>query len=331
LLWLHPSDEPMSGASDMPAARVMPGRWSGIGSLLRTLLWVALAVVLAREACAPKEQALKRDAILSQLQEQRHSRVIAMIHRQETVSVLGIPVASYIDIEDSEAVLRAIRRTPPDEPIDFILHTPGGLVLATEQIAHALTQHPGKVSVLIPHYAMSGGTLIALAADEVIMDANAVLGPVDPQIGDTPAASIVHVLDVKPTTKVQDRTLILADIAAKARSQGLDFVHGLLLRRMSDPAALELARTLSDGRWTHDYPITVASARRLGIPVSTDMPSLVYDLMDLYPQSGRGRPSVLSVPLPRERSLPGGTGPAPAPDPREGARSGPVGAPAPGS
>jgi len=43
------------------------------------------------------------------------------------------------------------------------------------------------VTVFVPHYAMSGGTLIALTADEIVMDPNAVLGPVDPQIGNMPA------------------------------------------------------------------------------------------------------------------------------------------------
>jgi len=95
------------------------------------------------------------------------------------VSVLGVPVSNFIDIQDSEEILRAIRATPNDQPIDLILHTPGGLVLAAEQIARALVEHKGKITVFVPHYAMSGGTLIALAADEIIMDANAVLGQVD--------------------------------------------------------------------------------------------------------------------------------------------------------
>jgi len=54
---------------------------------------------------------------------------------------------------------------------------PGGLVLAAEQIAPALRRHSGTVTVFVPRYAMSGGTLIALAADEIVMDPNAVLGP----------------------------------------------------------------------------------------------------------------------------------------------------------
>ena len=91
------------------------------------------------------------------------------------------------------AVLRAIKLTDDDVPIDLILHTPGGLVLAAEQIAHALKNHPAKVTVMVPHYAMSGGTLISLAADEIVLDDNAVLGPVDPQLGQQPAASVEYI------------------------------------------------------------------------------------------------------------------------------------------
>jgi ClpP class serine protease len=63
----------------------------------------------------------------------------------------------------------------------------------------------------------------------------------------------------------------------------------------------EASLILSEGRWTHDYPITVEEARRIGLPISTDMPRLVYALMDLYPQPAQRRPSVDYVPLPYER------------------------------
>ena len=89
---------------------------------------------------------IARDSLINRFQNERKSRVIALIHRQESQSILGVQVSSYINIEDSEAVLRAIRLTPDDQPIDLILHTPGGLVLATEQIARALAEHKGKVT-----------------------------------------------------------------------------------------------------------------------------------------------------------------------------------------
>jgi len=170
-------------------------------------------------------------------------------------------------------------------------------VLAAEQIAKALVLRRAKVTAFVPHYAMSGGSLIALAADEIVMDPNAVLGPMDPQIGDMPAASIVKILSLKRPADIDDETLILADVAAKARLQVGVFVTQVLLKHMPRAKAVALATALTEGRWTHDFPITVEMARQLGLPISTEMPRTVYELMDLYPQGGRGRPSVLYVPL----------------------------------
>jgi ClpP class serine protease len=232
------------------------------------------------------------------LEEQRSSRVIGLIHRQETMSFLGFPIARYIDIEDSERLLRAIQLTDPKVPIDLILHTPGGLVLAAEQIAHALDRHQAKVTVFVPHYAMSGGTLIALSADQIVMSDNAVLGPVDPQLGQSPAASIIKVLEKKPIAEIDDQTIIQADMAEKALRQVERAVRNLLADRLTEEQAGALAHTLSSGIWTHDYPISVAEARELGLPVATDMPIEVYELMQLYPQTTQRRPSVEYIPLP---------------------------------
>src|SRR5881296_1187791 len=274
--------------------------WSQhLANLARAAFWLLLAVIVLLQLTGSRGVDKQRGALLGQFEEARKSRVIAMIHRQESASILGVPVAASISIDDSEAVLRAIRLTPPEQPIDVILHTPGGLVLAAEQIAKALVERKGKVTVFVPHYAMSGGTLIALAADEIVMDANAVLGPVDPQIGDMPAASIVKAVTIKGPRNVSDEMLVLADIAQKARVQVASFVVQVLLKQMPEKQALQVATVLSEGRWTHDFPITVQAARLLGLKVSTEMPRAVYDLMELYPQSGGIKPSVWYVPMRR--------------------------------
>src|SRR5438477_13175674 len=148
---------------------------------------------------------------IAQLERDRHSRVILLVHRQETMKFLGFPVMRYIDVNDSEEVLRAIHMTDPDVPLDLVLHTPGGLVLAALQVARAIHKHKGKVTAFVPHYAMSGGTLIALAASEIVMSEYAVLGPVDPQLGQRPAASILRAVAKKPVAEVDDETLIQAD------------------------------------------------------------------------------------------------------------------------
>ncbi len=276
------------------------GFWYTLAHAARAFFWLALITLLALQVFGPRDNTqARRDALLDQFQAERKSRVIALIHRQESRSILGVDVANHIDIEDSEAVLRAIRLTPDGQPIDLILHTPGGLVLAAEQIGKALVEHKGKVTVYIPHYAMSGGTLIALAADEIVMDPNAVLGPIDPQIGGMPAAAILRVLEVKKPDKVDDQTIMLADVAAKARIQVAQFAAEILLKHMPKEKATELAVALSEGRWTHDFPITAGFAQQLGLPVRTQMPRLVYELMDLYPQSTTQRPSVIYIPLKR--------------------------------
>ncbi len=225
-----------------------------------------------------------RRKVMEALARKRGSSVITLIHREESIGLFGIPFYKFIDIDDSESVLRAIRSTPPDTPIDLIIHTPGGLVLAASQIARALKKHPAKTTVIVPHYAMSGGTLIALAADEIIMDENAVLGPVDPQLGQFPAPSLIKVVEKKSVDKVDDQTLILADVAGKAINQVRELVTWLLEDKLGREKAEEVAKTLTEGRWTHDYPITVEVAKELGLLVSTDVPSEVYQLMELFPQ-----------------------------------------------
>ena len=267
------------------------------------LFWLFLIILSFMPLMRQRMLEAARLRVMRKLEKKRGSRVITMIHRQESRSLLGIPFMKFIDMEDSESVLRAIRMTPPDVPIDFIIHTPGGLVLAAKQIAYALMKHPAKVTVFVPHFAMSGGTLISLAADEIVMDENAVLGPVDPQLGQMPAASIMSVLDKKPLDKIDDNTLIMADMAAKALAQMKETVKEILLHKgWDEKKAEEVAEVLSQGKWTHDYPLMKKDLEALGIEVSTNMPEEVYELMDLYEQPMSMRSSVQYIPVPYKQS-----------------------------
>jgi ClpP class serine protease len=273
-------------------------------------IWTVLVVILIILFFIPivQQKAIqrKRLQVMRGLELKRGSRVITLIHRQETMSLLGVPIIRYIDINDSEEILRAIRLTPEKMPIDFIVHTPGGLVLSSEQIAMALRRHSGTVTVFVPHYAMSGGTLLCLAAHEVIMDDNAVLGPVDPQLGEFPASSILRVIQQKSPADIDDKTFILSDIAEKAQMQMKDFIIRLLKGTMDDVRAERIALTLTEGRWTHDYPITFEQAKEMGLPVSTAMPREIYQLMDLFPQAIQRRPSVEYIPVPYQKQGEGG-------------------------
>lgn len=274
---------------------------------LINLLWIFFLFASITPLIRQRMIDASRQRIIQTLEQKRGSRVIAMIHRQERMSFLGFPLARFIDIQDSEQILRAIKLTDPQVPIDLILHTPGGLVLAAEQIANALAKRSAPVTVIVPHYAMSGGTLIALAADEILMDENAVLGPVDPQVSNKPAVSILSVLEQKDINRVDDETLIHADIARKAIRQVKDTIRRIACCHYSPEQAEFLAEQLASGKWTHDYPISVDEARELGLKINTDLPREIYQLMNLYPQAPQQRPSVeyIPVPYPSRPRLPG--------------------------
>jgi ClpP class serine protease len=240
---------------------------------------------------------------IAQMERRRNSRVILLVHRQETMRLLGFPIARYIDINDSEEVLRAIQMTDDAIALDIVLHTPGGLVLAALQIARAIHEHKGKVTVFVPHYAMSGGTLIALAADDIVMSRHAVLGPIDPQLGQSPAASLIKVVEQKPIVEIDDQTLVMADVGRKAIAQVKQSASDILKRRLPADQAEALADKLSTGTWTHDYPLFAATAKELGLPVSTEMPDDVLELMKLYPQPVRTQSGggVEYLPVPRQK------------------------------
>jgi len=269
-----------------------------------TLFWIFIAITLLQPLLVTRWYVMRRIQAIRAIEKLHGSRVITMIHRQEKHSFFGFAVSRRIDLEDAQTIIAAIMDTPEDMPIDFVIHTPGGLVLAAMQIARAVEAHKAKVTVYVPVYAMSGGTLIALAADEIVLGEFSVLGPIDPQIAGLPAASIVKARDSKPVDDVFDLTLVLADVAEKALVQVKQGAVELLTPRMEKSAAEALAAKLAGGQWTHDYELTAQEARALGLPVKVGMPPEVMRLMSLYPQPiQRSGVEYLPIDIPRQRRV----------------------------
>ena len=141
-----------------------------------------------------------------------------------------------------------------------------------------------------------------LAADEIVLSPHAVLGPIDPQLEQSPAASVIKVVEEKPIAEIDDKTLILADVGRKAISQVKDAARRLLVRHLAAEQAEALAQKLASGTWTHDYPISAEEARELGLPVSTEIPDRVLELMALYPQPVHTQQGgVEYLPVPRQK------------------------------
>jgi ClpP class serine protease len=277
-----------------------------------SLLWLFFVLASLQPLLERRMLAGRRQRRLMSLSRKRGATVITLIHRQETMSLLGFPVVRFIDIDDAESILRAIRETPEDRPIEIVLHTPGGLVLAATQIAEALADHPADVAAVVPHYAMSGGTMIALGADRIVMDEHAALGPVDPQLGQYPAASILAAVELPGSHR--DETLIMADMAGKAITQVETLVTRLVERHLEPARARDVAHLLATGVWTHDRPLRAAELQQLGLPVEIGVGDEERELLAFYPQPRGREASVEYVPGAPE-------GPAPRPRPE---RSQPV-------
>ena len=226
-----------------------------------------------------------RRRIISEIEQARGSRVITMIHKRELWT--GPGEDPEIVLEDAETVLQQIRSTPPDCPIDLILHTPGGVALAAEMMSMAIKFHPEKVTVIVPFYAMSGGSLMSLAADKIIMERYSMLGPVDPQIptpdGNTwPAGSLESLVTLKPLQKVSDRMIVMADVAKLEIENAIAFVMWLLEDRMSNENARKVAEFFAHGYMSHSTPITLDVVKAVGLDAEEGVPEKVYELFRTF-------------------------------------------------
>lgn len=231
---------------------------------------------------------IRRKMLVTKLEKARGTKVITMIHRQGS-GILGALMMKYINLDDSEQIMQAIKRAG-DRPIDLLVHTPGGLVIAAEQIARVLKSHEAGVTVIVPQYAMSGGTMLSLAADQILMDQNAMLGPIDPQLNNLPASAYLRVLREKDKNAIMDDTLMMADMAEKATAQLQQMAYALLRGKLGEERAMSVATMLTEGRWTHDYPLHVEQVAEMGLPVSTQVPSEFWELLGL---SNASQPSIM--------------------------------------
>ena len=140
-------------------------------------------------------------------------------------------------------------------PVTVLLHTLGGSFFPVLQMVRAI-QRRDDVTAFVPYYALSGGTLVALACNRIQMWADASLGPVDPQLAAFPATTILQVRARKPTEALDDITLLLAEEAEKSIRETREIVAGLV------PEQSTIERLVS-GDSSHSFPISSTEARTL--------------------------------------------------------------------
>lgn len=108
----------------------------------------------------------------------------------------GMPGGDFsIDDDDRNGFMNAFFGLDKAKGLDLILHTPGGDFAATQAIVgYMYNFFSGDVRVIVPHTAMSAGTMIACSAKEIVMGKHSNLGPIDPQISGMPANEFVDLI-----------------------------------------------------------------------------------------------------------------------------------------
>ncbi len=248
------------------------------------LVWLAHSGGHVPEAAVDRAK-----AIIRRIEQERGSRVICVIHGENMEN-------EAFDFDDLEDVLSAIVTSDTSRPLDIVLHTQGGNSFTGRQIARAIKSHQARKTVFVPYFAMSAGSRIALAADQIVMGAHAMLGPIDTQLYAGPAPSIVQLSKVKPFESISDEYLILAEEARKIIQEGRATARELLQGSYTADGSTAIADELISGKWTHGFPITAQAAYNMGLNVATGMPELFYDLVRCFRHSDGEEPSVLFLP-----------------------------------
>lgn len=164
-------------------------------------------------------------------------------------------VRAQVDRIDTLGFVDMLHNVMPDEPVDLLLHTPGGDVDAAEKLISLVRNRVGEkgtLRVIVPDFAKSAGTLMALGADTIVMSDSSELGPIDPQVclkdgnGNDITHSVLMYLDAHAAARQAlrevpddtsnriafekfDPTVVRKFTAVRARAQ--KFAEGLLKRR----------------------------------------------------------------------------------------------------
>lgn len=127
---------------------------------------------------------------------------------------------------------------------------------------------------------MSGGTIVALACDEIVMDPDAVIGPIDPQVGDFirgsyPAHSWIYATEMKGKN-ADDASFVMRHISEKALRLMSDHLRELLEDRVDEESFEKIEKMHLGGENVHSPPISSFQAREMGLFVTTEVPPQVH-------------------------------------------------------
>lgn len=229
-------------------------------------------------SCGPKKSKTKSfETMVADYEAETGTKVIIIHHGETSGMVSFFNKQESLGERDARQFVEIMRTIEPTTPIALILNTNGGAMTSAEVIVHALLNHQAPITVYIPYTCMSAGTLIALTANEIIMDPNAYCGTIDPQMFGLSVTSILGFCQ-----NYSESTSILGDLARLVRTQAqaaMDRVRSILdqMPQIQERQDLIVSELVS-GRHNHDKPFFAKHMSAL-VPIRVGIPS---DVIGLY-------------------------------------------------
>ena len=171
-----------------------------------------------------------------------------------------------------------------ERDLDLIIHSPGGSAEAAESLVEYLRERFDHIRVFVPVAAMSAATMMALAADKLVMGQHSQLGPIDPQFiistpegaRSAPAKAILNQFELAKRECRMPENLAAWMPILRTYSPGLltqcqdsqklasNMVAGWLERYMlsDEEDSKEKSRAIAD--WFADYESFHSHGRRVG-------------------------------------------------------------------
>jgi len=226
------------------------------------------------------------NTIVSQYEKKYNAKIFYFIHRKKNLGIFGIPLYEYLEVYDAHRFLRDLRSVPQDKNLVIILHSPGGELLAAMQIAKVLKDWKGRVDVVVPYYAMSAGTLIALSADVIYAYKDVAFGPIDPQVTFGNGDKYTSAVDVYRTCRNKTFFLSLEDnviceTSRKVVKQMEIFLREVVLNGRDQKTVNNVINAFLYTEKPHDSPFFASDLRKMGLNVIFEIPKELNELSSL--------------------------------------------------
>lgn len=193
-------------------------------------------------------------------------------------------IPSMITVRDYEKIGTILSSKFKGKPFDLILHTPGGDMFASMIISKLFKNYKGEIRAIVPGYAMSGGTMLALSSDKIYMNDCSSLGPVDPQIGMLwkygSERGWKELMKFKGK-KVGDDSFMYSYLGKQAKQEMKIFLKGLLSNHTTNE---KIINHFVEGKTLHSHQFSRDDLVSMGMDIkkiSRKMSKLLFKLIGL--------------------------------------------------